>query len=273
MTIDGLTRVIPHLACPSAHLKTPALFNARCAALGINAVVVPWEVAPGDLAATFAALRPARSVAGVIVTIPHKETASDHCDRLEGIAAELKVANIIRREADGRLTGAMLDGVGFLAGLRAEGIEPEGRRVLLLGAGGAATAIAQALVGAGVAELVIANRTAARGARLAARLIALTPGAPVRPGPADGRGFALIVNATSVGLGGDPALPLPAETIDASSTVAEVIMAPAMTPLLIAAEARGARIHLGAHMLTAQIDAFIAHLLPAEAKAAGLPAF
>lgn len=272
MEIDGQTRVIPHLAFPSAHLKTPPLFNARCRALGINAAVVPWEVAPGDLAGTMAALRAARSVAGMIVTIPHKETVTAHCDRLEGVAVHLAVANIIRRGADGRLTGALFDGTGFVAGLKSAGISPQGQGVLLLGAGGAATAIAQALLDAGVDRLVIANRTIPRAESLVSRLRALNPGREISVGPADGRGFALVVNGTSVGLAGDPASPLTPEMIDPASCVAEVIMSPEWTPLLLAAQARGARVHLGKHMLSAQIDQFIAFLLPVEASAAGLTA-
>ncbi|AOO85042.1 shikimate dehydrogenase family protein [Bosea vaviloviae] len=261
MTIDGRTRVIVHLAYPSAHLRTPALFNARCVERGVNAVLVPWEVAPGDLAATWAVLRTARSVAGAIVTIPHKETAASHCDRLEGVAAELGVANIVRRDADGAMIGRLYDGLGFLAGLRQHGYEPKGRRALLLGAGGAATALAQALLEAGVSELVIANRNAARGEALAARLRLLNSVSKVATGAADATGFDLVVNGTSVGLDGDPSTPVDIATIERGSMVADIVMKPAMTPLLIGALTRGAQIHQGEHMLAAQVDLFIDFLI------------
>lgn len=272
MEIDGTTRVIPHLAFPSAHLRTPQLFNARCADLGINAVVVPWEVASENLAGAMTSLASVSSVAGMIVTIPHKEAAATHCQKLLGIASALGVTNIIRREHDGSLTGALFDGSGFVQGMLGQGIDPSGHRTLLLGAGGAATAIAQALLDAGVQDLVIANRTEERAQRLVARLRALNPGRPIHYGPFDGRGFSLVVNGTSVGLKYDPASPLSEETISPDSIVAEVIMTPEMTPLLAAAERRGARLHLGKHMLAAQIDLFIAYLQPDEAKRVGLPA-
>ena len=266
MEIDGRTRVVPHLAFPSAHLRTPALFNARCAALGLNAVVVPWQVAPGALAGAIAGLAQIETVPGCIVTIPHKEAVAAHCARLDGVARLLDVANIMRREADGTWTGRNLDGEGFVGGLRAQGIDPAGMNVLLVGAGGAATALAAALVEADVARLVITNRSLERAERLVERLGTLYPGRDIATGPADGTGFDLIVNATSVGLDGDPASPLPAGTIPASAIVAEIIMKPALTPLLRAARERGARIHLGEHMLAAQIDGFITFLLgePAE---------
>lgn len=261
MEIDGRTCVIVHLAYPAAHLRTPTLFNARCVERGVNAVLVPWEVAPADLASAWTGLRSVRNLAGAIVTIPHKETASRHCDRLEGVASELGVVNVVRREEDGLTTGRLYDGEGFVAGLRNDGYEPRGRRALLLGAGGAATALAQALLAAGVSELVIANRNLGRAEALVARLRDLNPNQKIRSGAADARGFDLVVNGTSVGLDGDPASPVAVETIEPASMVADIVMKPAMTPLLLGAEARGARIHQGVHMLTAQIDLFIDFLL------------
>ncbi|ACL60500.1 shikimate dehydrogenase family protein [Methylobacterium nodulans] len=270
MEIDGRSRVIVHLAYPSAHLLTPTLFNARCLERRINAVLVPWEVAPADLGAAWAGLKTARSLAGAIVTIPHKESAASHCDALEGAAADLNVANVIRRDAEGRMTGRLYDGEGFVAGLCAHGYEPLGKRTLLLGAGGAATALAQALLTAGVSELVIANRNIDRGEALAARLRALNPGRPIGTGPANARGFDLVVNSTSVGLDGDPASPVDTSTIEPGCMVADIVMKPAMTPLLRGAEARGARIHQGVHMLAAQIDLFVDFLLDEGSAAAAL---
>ena len=261
MEIDGHTRIIPHLAFPSAHLRTPALFNARCRALQLNAVVVPWEVPPESLSRTVASLRDVANVAGMIVTIPHKESAALLCDQLLGVAAELSVTNIIQRTADGKLVGALHDGVGFVRGLTGSGYDLTGKNTLLIGAGGAATALAHALIKAGIASLTIFNRGQERALRLVGRLRHLFPAARIQVGPADATGFDLIVNATSVGLDGDAGMPLDARTIPANACVADIIMKPAMTSLLAAAQARGARIHLGEHMLTSQIDSFIEFLL------------
>lgn len=266
--IDGHTRVIPHLAWPSGHVQTPRVFNARAAELGINAVVVPWEVPADRLAATLAGLRGVATVPGMIVTIPHKEAVAPFCDRLEGAAAMMRVANVIRRDDDGTLVGAMYDGRGFVAGLCADGFEPEGRRCLVLGAGGAASAIAHALAEAQACEVLIANRDPARAEALADKLRVVFPGVAIAAGAADARGFDLVVNATSVGLSGDPNMPIDPASIGPSMVVADIIMKPAMTPLLHAAAARGARVHLGAHMLAAQIDLFLRFLLPGLAAAA-----
>ena len=260
MGIDGRTRFVAHLAHPAGHLRTPSLFNAQCAERGINMVLIPWDVPPDSLVRAVDCLRSVRNCAGMIVTIPHKANVVACCDRLEGVAIGLRVVNVIRREADGKLVGRLHDGEGFVDGLHSQGIETAGKRVLVLGAGGAGTAIADALAASGTERLVIANRRRYRADELVARLRSLYPGKSIEAGEADGRGFDLIANATSVGLDGDTGIPIPPETIDAGCVVAEAVMKPAITPLLQAAQARGARIHLGEHMIVAQIHHFLQFL-------------
>lgn len=267
MEINGRTHVFVHLAYPSAHLRTPQLFNARCRELSLDAVLVPWQVHPDHLGPVLDGLRRSESVPGIIVTIPHKEAVAALCDRLEGPAELLGVANVVRKEEDGALVGRILDGEGFVGGLVREGRDPRGKAALLVGAGGVAVAIADALLGAGVSRLIIANRTIERAQRLVERLRGLHPGRDVAIGPADATGFGLVVNATALGMHeGDP-LPLDLATIAPGTVVAEVVMAPPVTPLLRAAGARGAVIHEGVHMLTGQIDPFIDFILGAGTTA------
>lgn len=273
MGIDGMTRVLVHLAYPSDHLRTPQMFNPRCAERGLNAVLVPWQVHPDHLSTCMDGLRRAESVAGAIVTIPHKETAARFCDRLEGVAGILQVANVIRREADGSLTGRILDGEGFVGGLRRAGFQPAGRSALIVGAGGVALAIAAALVEAGIARLHLSNRTAARAEAMRERLAALARGrgltVELRVTGADPSGLDLAVNATALGMHPGDALPFPAGAITPAMTVAEVVMVPETTPLLAEAAGRGARCVPGYAMLTGQIDPFIDFVLaPASPGAA-----
>lgn len=270
MRIDGGTAVLVHLAYPAAHLQTPQLFNPRCAARGVNAVLVPWQVRPDHLAQTIDSLRRAESVAGAIVTIPHKETAARLCDRLEGVAGILQVANVIRREADGSLTGRILDGEGFVGGLRAEGFDPQGHSALIVGAGGVALAIAAALIEAGIARLHLANRTQSRAEAMRDRLAEFAQTQGLSPdirvtGP-DAEGLDLVVNATSLGMHECDRLPISLEGIRSGMTVAEVVMVPPLTPLLHQARERGARIVPGRAMLTGQIDPFIDFVLGADAS-------
>lgn len=261
MEINGRTHVFVHLAYPSAHLRTPQLFNARCRELNLDAVLVPWQVHPDNLGRVLDALRLSESVPGIIVTIPHKEAVAALCDRLEGPADLLKVANVVRKAEGGALVGRILDGDGFVGGLVRAGHNPRGKPALLVGAGGVAAAIAYALLAAGVTRLVIANRTVERAQRLSERLQALYPGREIAVGAADATGFELVVNGTALGMHDGDLLPLDPGTIAPGAVVAEVVMAPAMTPLLHAARERGAITHEGSHMLAGQIDAFIDFIL------------
>ncbi|GAA4159478.1 shikimate dehydrogenase family protein [Shinella granuli] len=259
--ITGTTHVVVHLAYPSHHLRTPTYFNAYCAEHGHDAVLVPWQVAPENLAAAFEGLRRIDSLAGVIVTIPHKTSVAGLCDSLSDTAGFLGVANVARRTPDGRFHGEMFDGAGFVQGLVREGRSINGRNALLLGAGGAATGIAEALVRGGVARLAIANRSMDKAEELAVRLRSAFAGRDIVAAPADARGFDLVVNGTSLGMkAGDP-LPVDPETLEPGALVAEVVMEPDVTPLLRLASKRGCGTHRGVHMITGQIELLARFLL------------
>jgi shikimate dehydrogenase len=147
----------------------------------------------------------------------------------------------------------MFDGAGFVAGLRSQGHDPAGRRTLLVGAGGAAGAIAFALAEAGVASLTIANRTRSKAEEIVARVTRFFPDRPIRVGTADPTGHDIVINATSLGLKpGDP-LPIDPALLTPSMIVAEIIMKPETTALLAAAKAKGCAVHYGRHMLDQQI--------------------
>lgn len=270
MEINGSTSVLIHLAHPAGHLQTPQLFNPRCAQRAIDAVLVPWQVAPEHLAETMNTLRHAESLAGAIVTIPHKETCAKLCDRLEGVAELLQVANVIRRDADGALVGRILDGEGFVGGLQRAGVALAGRSVMIAGAGGVALAISAALIQAGVAEIAVLNRTPARANAMIERLelFAQAGGHNVVLGlasTASTTGFDLIVNATSLGMHIGDALPFDVASLTSNMTVAEVVMVPEVTPLLEIAAKKGAQVVPGKAMVVGQIDPFIDFVLGASA--------
>lgn len=259
--ISGTTRFVPLLAHPCRHVRTPGVFNAECAGRGIDMAMVPLDVRPDMLAQTVAALRAMDNLAGMVITIPHKTEVAQYCDRLTGATEMLGVCNIIRREGDGSLTGAMFDGEGFVAGLRHRGHDPAGRRVLLIGAGGAASGLAHALAGAGVARLTIANRSTEKAEILVDQLAAVFPGTDIGAGPADPAGYDLVINGTSLGMHAGDALPVDPDRLDAGTLVAEVVMQPDVTPLLAAAEARGCRIHKGINMIEQQVRLLVDFLI------------
>ncbi|RKP57743.1 shikimate dehydrogenase family protein [Pararobbsia silviterrae] len=259
--VNGKTQVIALLAWPASHVRTPGFFNAMCARRGINAIMVPWAVGPDDLKTAWEGLRRVDNLAGMILTIPHKQTAAGLCDVLEGDALALGVANTIRRNDEGTFTGRIYDGLGFVEGLLRAGIELRGRRVLMIGAGGAATSIALSLARQDIGALTIANRDAAKGQRLADMLAHTVPGIRVRTGHANAAGHDVIVNATSLGLKPDDPLPCDLAGLEAGAVVADVVMQPAVTRFLEDASRRGARIHKGERMVDAQLDLFVEFLL------------
>jgi len=252
--ISGHSRVYGILADPVHHVQTPQRLNALMRARGHDGVMVPIHVGADDLATVVAGLKRMQSFGGFVATVPHKTAIVALCDEVSRQAGLVGAVNCVRRDPDGRLVGEILDGLGFVAGLRREGFEPAGCRVLLLGAGGAANAIAFALAEAGVASLAIANRTRAKSEDLARRLAQAFPALPVELDDADPAAHDLVVNGTSLGLAeGDP-LPVDVSRLSERQVVAEIIMQPRVTALLGAAQARGCRVHYGLPMLECQLE-------------------
>ena len=205
-------------------------------------------------------MRAVESVAGIIVTVPHKIAMVDLCDELHPSARLMGAVNIARRDHNGRLVGANFDGTGMVAALEAELGPVAGRRVYLAGAGGVARAIAFALAQAEVASLAIHNRSAAKADALIDAVKRSFPNVAARRGDARPSAFDIAVNGTSLGLKHDDSLPFAVEALPATATVAEVVMNPAMTPLLLRAAARGLRIVKGDAMLHCQLAAWVKFL-------------
>jgi shikimate dehydrogenase len=252
--ISGKTRLYAIIADPVDHVKTPQLMNQLLNQRGVDGVMVAFHVPAAELAATIAGLRHLANLEGFIVTVPHKTAMLALCDEVSLHARQVGAVNVVRRTVSGELHGDILDGIGFVAGLRQGAIEPAGRSVYLMGAGGAANAIAFALAEAGVTRLTIANRSQDKARELLSRVGRAYPRVAVGLGTADPRGHDLVVNATSLGLrDGDP-LPCDAQRLEARQIVAEIIMQPAHTALLQVAQSRGCQIHEGLPMLRCQIE-------------------
>ncbi|RMC35639.1 shikimate dehydrogenase family protein [Paracoccus alkanivorans] len=260
--ITGKTRLFGILADPIHQVKTPQVMNALFRRHAVDAVLVPMHVAPDGLPALMAGLREMRNFGGFIATVPHKPDMLSLCDETVGDAARIGAVNCVRRESDGRMVGAMLDGIGFVEGLRSNGIGIVGCSILLAGAGGAASAIAFALAGAGAGRLTICNRTVEKAEALSDRVRRDHPYLPVQAKAAlsDIGEFDIIVNATSLGMrAGDP-LPVGLKGLGPHHVVAEAIMEPAETPLLAEAVRHGCRVQPGLPMLERQIELMARHM-------------
>lgn len=252
--ITGNTRPFIIVADPVHHLRTPEVFNQNLEQSPFDGVLIAANVTADGLASFVEGVRQMRNLAGLIVTVPHKLAIVPLCDELGPTASKVGSVNTIRVE-DGRLIGENFDGLGFVAGLVGQGYPVTGKSVLLLGSGGAARAIAFALADCGVKRIVILNRNIEKARKLAAA-VRMVHGIEVTvTDTPDTMSVELIVNATSLGLHEQDPLPLDPVHIHPHHMVAEVVMSPQVTNLLRAAESRGAKIHLGKHMLDAQMVA------------------
>ena len=261
---SGKTTVVGIIGSPVSHSLSPVMQNAAFAALGLDWVYVPFPVSPDRLPAAVAGLR-ALGLAGFNVTIPHKVAILPLLDRVSSEAELIGAVNTVALE-DGELTGHNTDGMGLLAALNREfGFAPAGRSILVLGAGGAARSAVATLASAGAARIGVANRsldTARDLVRsLAPRLPAtvLAPDSLVRLGEPTFLGsFDLIVNTTSVGMGGDAFPGLKLSGLKEGLCVYDMVYAPPRTPLLAEAEACGVPFSNGIGMLVAQGEAAFA---------------
>lgn len=240
-----MRQVAAVIGSPVAHSLSPALHNAAFAAAGIDAVYVAFEVAPGEARSALAAMR-TLGLLGLSVTTPHKEDVADAVDELAPAAASLHSVNTVARGGSGQLVGHSTDGEGFVASLRSESIEVTGARIALIGAGAAARSLTDALGRAGAADIAVINRSEDR-AEAAAELAEVA-----RVGGADDiAAAAIVINATSVGMGTDELACDPA-LLGPGQVVADLVYYPLETALLRAAGERGARIVDGLGMLVHQ---------------------
>jgi len=268
---SGGSSVVGVMGDPIGHSLSPLLHNAAFDALGLDWVSVAFCVPAGAARDALAGMR-ALGIVGLSVTMPHKGYAAAAVDECSDVAGRLGVVNCITSEG-GRLVGDSTDGAGFLASLRrGAGFDPAGRRCLVVGAGGAARAVVMALADGGADEVVVVNRTGVRAAEAAA-----LAGAVGRVGSATDIGRAeLVVQATSVGMAGvgatdDPGMSMPFDpaALHAGQLVADLVYHPAVTPLLAAATAAGARTIGGLGMLVHQaalaIERWTGQAAPVEA--------
>ena len=264
--ITGKTKIFGVIADPIDHVRAPMVFNPVFEDRNIDAVMVPFHITPESLETTIRGLAAMPNIGGVCVTIPHKLPMAKLCDEV-GLAAEITGAVNAARFQDGRIIGDNFDGEGFVQGLYGEGHDLTNADVLMIGAGGAARAIAVALAQQSIKSLTIANRTIANGEAIAAIINTHFPNLQVNAISTDNidqviKTKHLIINTTSLGLHDGDALPCSLDGINENAIVADIIMVPEKTTWIIKAEEIGLKIHLGKHMFDYQRDV-IGHFIGA----------
>jgi shikimate dehydrogenase len=235
---------------------SPRMHNAAFEASGSDYVYVAMDVRPEHLPAAVDGLK-ALGFKGFNVTMPHKEAILPLLDSLdEGARIPDSVNTVVVEE--GGLHGANTDGSGFVEACEESGVGFAGARVLLVGAGGAAAAIAASVLDEGVPELRILNRSPWRAERLRERLQGAYPDADISVHPLSeprraALGVDVVVNATYLGLNGDDPLPIPANWLEANMTVCDAVYSPGgETGLIRLAKELGLRAVPGERMLLYQ---------------------
>ena len=261
---------------PIGHSISPRFQQAALDHLGIAAEYRAYAVPPDAVGDFVRGLRSPTvsgpdfkgiNVVGINVTVPHKEAVMPHLDEIDDWATEAGAVNTIVNR-NGRLYGCNTDGYGFLRALRESGnFEPAGRRALILGAGGSARGVVQALLRAGVGHLSIANRTPARADTLAQ--LSTQRATPAVAFGLNDAGLSaaiadadLIVNCTALGMRHGPdetASPLAGQSIPAGCLVYDLVYNPLRTPLLRQAANAGAATLGGIAMLVYQGAASFEH--------------
>lgn len=244
--ITGATRVAALIGSPVRHSLSPAMHNAGFQSLGLDWVYTAFHVHEGDAQRALDAMR-VLGLGGMSVTMPHKQAVAEAVDLLDPAAATLHSVNTVVPHTDGRLLGHNTDGDGFVASLAAAGVQVVGRSFGIVGAGGAARAIVDAVARAGAAQVVVVNRTAERAQEAAA-----LAGACGRVGSvADLGSVEVVVNATSVGMGSQE-LPFDPRVLRRDQVVADIVYHPRRTALLAEAAVVGAATVDGLGMLVHQ---------------------
>lgn len=232
--------------------------NAAFEACNLNSVYIPMEIYPAFLKDAVASVLPL-GIKGLNVTIPHKETIIPFLDSIDEESKKIGAVNTIE-VSSGRLIGHNTDGRGYVASLSALNIGLADKRVIMIGAGGAAKGIAVTILSSGVTELIIMVRHRDRGQTLAKQLTTLFPDIKISVVGMDAkrRRFqkknraTLLINCTPLGMKQDDPSPFPFSWIEADWTVSDLVYRPAETPLLSAAKEVGALTVSGIGMLLHQ---------------------
>lgn len=258
--LSGATRVHIIVGDPIAQVKSPFGMTQAFELNGKDAICIPAQVPTKDLKQWFEGMSLARNVDGIIVTIPHKFDCHALCATHSPRADFLGAVNTIRRNADGSWHGDMFDGLGYVKAIESKGFQLQNKKGLLVGSGGAGSAIAHAMVLAGVSELAIHDENTERRESLIQRLNSLNLG-KVKAGSDNPSGCDVAINATPMGMSeGDPS-PINIDAITPNMFIGCVITAPAVPPLIAAARAKGCNTSTGADMFVQVRELMVQFLL------------
>jgi shikimate dehydrogenase len=265
--ISGKTRLYGIVGHPIEQVRSPEMFTAEFRRRQRDAILVPLHVLPEDFDACLPQLMRLPNLDGLVFTIPYKVRAGALAHELGEQAQVVGAINALARRAGGRWHADIFDGVGCVEAFRRRNIGLAGKRVQLLGAGGAGSAIGVAVAGQRPSALRIFDVDASRARALADRITRAQPGTVVADGLASAAEFAdgvdVLINATPVGMLGDARLPVALDALPRALVVMDAIVKPECTPLLALAGHCGCTTIFGREMMRGQITRMVDYFVAA----------
>lgn len=255
ININGKTKLIALIGDPIEKAKTPELMNQLLEERGLlgEYIAIGFHISPEHLKDAIEGIKKIHNFVGAVVTMPYKQQIISLIDSCESEVKFIEACNLIYRQPDASLHGYNFDGVGFVAGLKSNGYVLKNKRCVLIGAGGAASAIAYALLAEECLELNILNRSHERAEKLKHHLLeAKFKNITIKINEKVVEHFDLLINATPLGMNETDPLPTTEDIIKKAKMVAECVVTVEKTKLLTLAE-QHTQIHLGKAMLEGQL--------------------
>lgn len=247
------------IGSPITQVKSPAFFNQHFREHGIDAEMLPLDLSRNQLGPFFDAIRNTGAIQGCIVTVPYKHVSYQFMDIVSERARILQSINVVRA-AGGQLSGDIVDGLGFINALRNHPFEVKKKRIALVGAGAAGSAIALALSDAGASQITIKEKDENRYSIVQGIFKNAKSSCALSSNLEDLSGFDLAVNATPVGMKLEDELPFPLDGLAPDTLVAEIVTKPHLTPWLRAAMHVGCPVLYGEEMVYGQIALIGKHM-------------
>ena len=263
--LSGKTRLYMTVGYPIGQVKSPADITCSFKARDVDAVQVPIEISPEGIDTFFKGVQSATNLDGMVITIPYKFIGANMCKTLTHRAERLGAANIIRRNSDGSWHGDLTDGIGFCNAVHKAGSVIKGKQALLIGAGGAGSAIALALLDTGLAALGIYDVDRSRSVNLMNLLARDYRNVWVVPN-SDPKAYDIIAHATPSGMKSEDPLPLDVGQLTENMHVGDVVTEPGITPLIVASRERGCRTHTGTEMFEGQREMIVDFFLHTDER-------
>lgn len=261
--LNGRTRLFGIVGDPIEQVRSPEMITSELQSRGRNAVLIPLHVRQDDFDALMPQLQRLANLDGLVFTIPFKARALALAQRLGPQARQVGALNALKRLEDGGWAGEMFDGAGCVEAFRRRGMALAGRRVMLIGLGGAGSAIAAAVAAEQPALMRLHDLEAARCERVARIVHEASPGTRVEIGAFEPGDVDILMNASPVGMLDDARRPIEAQSLPAQMVVFDAIVKPEITPLLALAQRCGCPVVQGREMMLGQIARMVDFFLEA----------